>query len=97
MEEENEDEYDEYDEDYENEAPMARREVAPIQTGSLSGSSLLFQPISAAVQSRFAPKSTATSSAPAAPTAAPNVQPPTSVQTQYPMLPLGMSAPAYWA
>ncbi|KZV69751.1 hypothetical protein PENSPDRAFT_686136 [Peniophora sp. CONT] len=89
----------EYDDEYENEAPEVRQErAAPIQTGSLSGSSLLFQPISAAVQSRFAPKSSATSSAPAAPTAAPNVQAPTShTQQQYPMLPLGMSAPAYWA
>lgn len=90
---------DEYDDEYENEAPELRQERAvPVQAGSLSGSSLLFQPISAAVQSRFAPKPSATLTAPAAPTAAPNVPAPTSqTQQQYPMLPLGMSAPAYWA
>ena len=90
---------DEYDDGFEYETSEVRQErAAPVQTGSLSGSSLLFQPISAAVQSRFAPKSSATSSASVVPTAAPNVPVPTSqTQQQYPMLPLGMSAPAYWA
>ncbi|VDB91583.1 unnamed protein product [Peniophora sp. CBMAI 1063] len=87
------DEDEEYDDEYERDAPEVRQE-RPV----LDSSSLLFQPISAAVQSRFAPKSSVTSSAPAAPTAAPNVPAPTSQpQQQYPMLPLGISAPAYWA